>query len=64
MDKKIHKITKKIEKAEKDIKGGKSKAALQVLKGAAKKNEKLKVEDRDVRDPMIDKFKKVKKTVC
>ena len=56
MDKKIHKITKKIEKAEKDIKGGKSKAALQVLKGAEKKNEKLVKLDKK-RDKVIDKAK-------
>ena len=64
MDKKIHKITKSMEKAEKDIKKGKPKAAAKVLKGAEKKNEKLKVEDRDVRDPIIDKFKKAKKEMC
>lgn len=64
MDKKIHKITEKMRVAEKDIKKGKSKAAEKVLMGAEKKNEKLKREDRDVRDPMIDKFKKVKKAVC
>lgn len=64
MDKKIHKVTLKMKKAEKDIKQGKQKAAIRVLKGAEKKNEKLKREDRDLRDPMIDKFKKAKKDMC
>jgi hypothetical protein len=64
LDKKIHKITEKMKSAEKDMKGGKPKAASKVLKGAEKKNEKLKVEDRDVRDPMISKFKKAKKEMC
>jgi len=64
LDKKIHKITQSMKKAEKDVKAGKSKAAVQVLKGAEKKNEKLKREDRDKRDPMIDKFKKAKKEMC
>jgi hypothetical protein len=57
MDKKIHKITQSMEKAGKDIKGGKSKAALHVLKGAEKKNEKLVKEDKK-RDKIIDKAKK------
>ena len=64
MDKKIHKVTLKMKKAEKDIEKGKPAQAVKVLKGAEKKNEKLKAEDRDVRDPMIDKFKKAKKSMC
>jgi len=64
MDKKIHKITENMKVAEKDVKKGKPKAAVKVLKKAEKKNEKLKVEDRDKRDPMIDKFKKAKKAMC
>lgn len=64
LDKKIHKITEKMRVAEKDIKKGKPKVAEKVLKGAEKKNEKLKREDRDIRDPMIDKFKKAKKEMC
>jgi|HubBroStandDraft_5_1064220.scaffolds.fasta_scaffold5352342_1 hypothetical protein len=64
MDKKIHKVTLKMKKAQKDIEKGKPKQAVKVLKGAEKKNEKLKREDRDVRDPMIDKFKKAKKDMC
>jgi hypothetical protein len=58
MDKKMHKVTKKIEVAEKDIKKGKPSEAIKVLKTAAKKNEKLVKIDRDVRDPMIKKCKK------
>lgn len=38
MDKKMHKITEKMRSAEKDVKAGKSKDAVQVLKGAEKKN--------------------------
>jgi hypothetical protein len=73
MDKKIHKVTLMMKKAEKDVKQGsnekhmkkaKLNQAVKLLKGAKKKNEKLKVEDRDVRDPMIDKFKKAKKAIC
>ena len=63
MDKKIHKITNSMKKAEKDVQLGKSKQAVKVLKGAEKRNEKLVKEDRDVRDPIIDKFKKVKRDV-
>lgn len=56
MDKKMHKITKSMQKAGKDIKAGKSKAAVQVLKGAEKKNEKLVKMDKK-RDKIIDKAK-------
>ena len=41
MDKKMHKVSLKIKDAEKDIKKGKPKQAVKVLKGAEKKNEKL-----------------------
>ena len=58
MDKKIHKVTKLMQKASADIAKGQSNKAKKVLKGAAKKNEALKVEDRDVRDPYIAKCKK------
>lgn len=64
MDKKMHKVTEKMRSAEKDVKAGKSKAAVHVLKGAEKKNEKLVKMDKNVRDPMIDKFKKAKKAMC
>ncbi len=57
MDKKMHKITEAMKKAEGDVKKGKSKAAVQVLKSAEKKNEKLVKEDKNVRDPMIKKCK-------
>ena len=58
MDKKMHQVTKKMETAAQDIKKGKKKAALQTLKKAEKKNEKLVKIDREVRDPLIDKCKK------
>lgn len=53
-----------MKKAEKDVKKGSSKQAVKVLKKAEKKNEKLVKIDKSVRDPMIDKFKKVKKEMC
>lgn len=58
MDKKMHKVTEKMKVAEKDIKKGKTKAAVKMLKKAEKKNEKLVKIDRDVRDPLIEKCKK------
>lgn len=61
MDKKMHQVTKRMEVAAKDIKQHKLKAAEKVLKGAEKKNEKLVKIDKNVRDPMIDKYKKLKK---
>jgi fructose-1,6-bisphosphatase len=61
MDKKIHKITEKMKLAEKDIKTGKKKEAVTVLKKAEKKNEKLVKIDRDKRDPIIENAKKAKK---
>ena len=65
MDKKMHKITKSMKAAEKDVVKGKPKAAVKVLKKAEKKNEKLVKEDREVRDPLIKacgkKMKKGKK---
>ena len=64
MDKKMHKVTLKIKDAEKDIKKGKPKQAVKVLKGAEKKNEKLVKIDKNERDPMIDKLKKAKKELC
>lgn len=59
MDKKMHQVTKRMKTAEKDIKKGKSKKAVKVLKKAEKKNEKLVKIDRKVRDPIIKKAKKV-----
>ena len=60
MDKKMHKVTDRMKVAEKDIKKGKDKAAIKTLKSAEKKNEKLVKIDKNVRDPIIDKCKKVK----
>ena len=54
----MHRVTEKMKVAEKDIKKGKEKEAIKVLKKAEKKNEKLVKIDRDVRDPMIKKCKK------
>lgn len=62
MDKKMHQVTKRLQTAERDIKAGKPKAALGVLKKAERKNEKLVKIDRDVRDPMIDRAKKAART--
>lgn len=56
----MHKVTEKMKIAEKDVKKGKPKAAVKVLKKAEKKNEKLVKIDRDVRDPMIEKCEKMK----
>jgi hypothetical protein len=64
MDKKMHKVTEKMKDAEKDIKSGKKQAAVKVLKGAEKKNEKLVKIDKDVRDPMVEKAKKMMKNGC
>lgn len=57
----MHQVTKKMEIAEKDVKKGKPKMAVKVLKKAEKKNEKLVKIDKDVRDPMIKKCKKMMK---
>lgn len=59
VDKKMHQVTKRMETAQKDIKKGEPKAAEKVLKKAEKKNEKLVKIDREVRDPMIKKCKKM-----
>ena len=59
VDKKMHQVTKRMETASKDIKKGEPKAAEKVLKKAEKKNEKLVKIDREVRDPMIKKCKKM-----
>lgn len=58
MDKKMHKVTKKMEVAEKDMKMGKKGSALKVLKGAEKKNEKLVKMDKKERDPVIHAVEK------
>ena len=61
MDKKMHQVTKRMKTAEKDVKMGKKKAAVKVLKKAESKNEKLVKIDKKVRDPMIEKYKKLTK---
>lgn len=61
MDKKMAKVTKQLKTAERDVKGGKPKAAIKALKGAEKKNVKLTAVDRNERDPLIKKAKKVMK---
>lgn len=64
MDKKMHKVTEKMRTAEGAIKSGKKKAAIKELKGAEKSNEKLVKIDKDVRDPLVDKAKKMMKKGC
>lgn len=59
VDKKMHKVTQSMKVAEKDIKGGKPKAAVKTLERAEKKNEKLVAMDKK-RDVIIDKAKKGK----
>lgn len=61
MDKKMHQVTKRMKTAEKDVKKGKRSAAIRVLKKAEKKNEKLVKIDKNVRDPIIKRFKKMMK---
>lgn len=58
VDKKMHKVTKQMQVAEKAIKQGKSKQAVSTLKKAEKKNENLVKLDKEVRDPMLKKCKK------
>jgi hypothetical protein len=60
MDKKMAKVTKAMKVAEKDVKKDKPKEAIKALKGAEKKNVKLTKEDREVRDPEIKAYKKMK----
>lgn len=60
----MHQITKRMKTAGKDIAKGHEKSASKVLKKAEKANEKLVKIDRDVRDPMISKYKKMKKKGC
>lgn len=59
MDKKMHKITESMKKAESDVKKGNRKDAVSTLKRAEKKNEKLVKEDKKVRDPIIKKVKEL-----
>lgn len=64
MDRKMDKVTKAMKTAERDIKKGKPSEAIKSLKGAEKKNIKLTKIDRDVRDPEIEAYKKMKKRGC
>lgn len=64
MDKKMHQITKKMQTAAKDVKKGDQKGALKTLKRSEKKNEKLVKIDREVRDPEIKEYKKMKQKGC
>ena len=64
MDKKMRKVTKKIRRAEKDIRHGHPKDALKTLKRAEKKNEMLANFDEKVRDPEIRNYKKMKMRGC
>jgi len=57
----MHQVTKRMQTAERDVKKGADKEAVKVLKKAEKKNEKLVKIDRDVRDPIIEKYEKMKK---
>lgn len=64
MDKKMAKVTKQMKRAERNIKAGKKMAAIKVLDSAEKKNVKLTKMDREVRDPEIKAYKKMKKKGC
>ena len=64
MDKKMAKVTKQMKTAERDVKEGKPAAAVRALKSAEKKNVKLTKIDREVRDPEIKAYKKMKKEKC
>lgn len=64
MDKKMAKVTKAMKVAERDVKKGKKSAAIKALKGAEKKNVRLTKIDREVRDPEIKEYKKMKKRGC
>ncbi len=61
MDKAMHQVTKRIKTATHDLMKGQKKRAIEVLSKAAKKNEKLVKIDREVRDPEIKAYKKMKK---
>jgi hypothetical protein len=72
MDKKMRKlVTKPIRKAEKTLKNAEKGSdkktvgkAEKILKKAEKSNVRLANYDEKVRDPMIDKYKKMKKKGC
>lgn len=58
------KVTKQMKTAGRDMKKGKPQEAMKALKAAEKKNVKLTKMDRDVRDPEIEAYKKMKKRGC
>lgn len=58
------KVTRQMKTAGRDIKAGKKEKALKSLKGAEKKNMKLTKIDREVRDPLIKKEKKMERKGC
>lgn len=64
MDRKMAKVTRQMKTAGRDIKAGKKSEALKTLKSAEKKNVKLTKIDREVRDPEIESYKKMKKKGC
>jgi len=64
MDKKMAKVTKEMKTAARAIKKGKKNAAVKALKGAEKKNLKLTKIDREMRDPEIKEYKKMKQKGC
>jgi len=57
-------VTKAMKIAEKDMKKDEKKPAMKALKGAVKENVKLTKEDREVRDPEIKAYKKMKTKGC
>lgn len=61
MDKKMRKVTRQMEKAEKNFKKGNAKRALKQLDVAEAKNRKLANYDERVRDPEIRAYKRIKK---
>ena len=63
MDKKMHQVTKRMQTAEGHLRKGKIKEAENDLKKAEIKNESLVKIDRDIRDPQIDKMKKIEKVI-
>lgn len=64
MDQKMAKVTRQMKTVGRDIKAGKKSEALKALKGAEKKNVKLTKIDREVRDPEIKAYEKMKKRGC
>lgn len=58
------KVTKAMKIAGRDIKQGKKSEALKTLKSAEKKNVKLTKIDREIRDPLIKKEKKMERKGC